>query len=778
MLATLPTAGLFTGPDAATPVPLAGVAVDADICGLCARVSVAHRYVNREACPIEAVYVFPLDEGAAVCGFEAVVDDRIITGEVQERNRAFERYDEAIERGDGAFLLDEHRPDVFQASIGNLPPGKSVFVRITYVTELLADNGQARFTLPTTIAPKYAPAEDHRGVGRPDAETLNPPIAWSVPYGLELTIRVQMPGAIAGLASPSHPVAIGLDDGQAVVTLAGLEVALDRDFVLTVDATALREPCAWAERDGETTSIAVGFVPTFEAASAPVEIVFLVDRSGSMEGDSIAEVRNALQLCLRSMRAGSAFNIIGFGDTYQSLFDRSRPYDQQSLDEATWHVERMDAELGGTELRPALEFVLRQPVAIGLRRCVLVLTDGGVTNTDRVIELAAVHRGTTRIFTLGIGSAASQHLVRGLARAGGGAAEFIQPGERIEARVLRQFARLMSPAMADVRLEWLDGEATSVPAVLPPLFDGQRYLVYGLVNGRTPRAARLTAKLPDGVRSWDVTIADSAAAGAVVTTLAARTRIRELEESPEGLADRGSRQRDRKVSAVRQQIVDLAIRHRLLSRETSFVAVEHRATPVNGDMQLRRVPVRLAHGWGGSSRSVPQLSHRVLASSSDLDIPAFRAVEDRDTLDPFMSSARLLGSALPERSKETREITRTVMRRAASVMNARLFGAARPRALDSVVTLQGADGSWPLDSAFAGAIDQKLRALEAAQPSASGDAQRAWATALALVWLELFAATAEQEWRLLADKGRAWLTQQPPPDAGAWLELARQYLRS
>ena len=84
------------------------------------------RFVNRESQPIEAVYVFPLDEGAAVCGFEAMIDGRLVVGEVKEREEAFRIYDDAMERGDGAFLLDEERPDVFQASVGNLPPGKEV----------------------------------------------------------------------------------------------------------------------------------------------------------------------------------------------------------------------------------------------------------------------------------------------------------------------------------------------------------------------------------------------------------------------------------------------------------------------------------------------------------------------------------------------------------------------------------------------------------------------------------------------------------------------------
>jgi len=765
--ASLLSAGLYTLTDTEATVPLVGVAVDAEVTGLCARVSVAHRYINREGVPIEAVYVFPLDEGAAVCGFEAVIDGVVIVGQVLEREAAFERYDDAMERGDGAFLLDEHRPDVFQASIGNLPPGREVLVRLSYVTELVVDEGRLRFTLPTTLAPKYAPPADHQGLGQPDAEALSPPVAWSVPYGLDLRVRISMPGGVSGVASPSHPVDIAFTDGQAVVTLGSAQAALDRDFILTVDVAALRAPCAWVERHGEDTAIAVGFVPALDEVPGPADIVFVVDRSGSMEGDPIAEVRNALQLCLRSMTTGCCFNIVSFGSTYQALFKESRAYDQASLEAATRYVTAMDADLGGTEMEPALRFVLTQGTRSGLPRQVVVLTDGAVTNTDEVIALAAAHRTTARVFTFGIGNAASQHLVRGLARAGGGAAEFIHPGERIEARVMRQFARLLAPAMTDARLEWVGGDVRSVPTDLPPLFGGQRLLTYGLVTGGMPSAARLTATLPSGVRAWDVAVSATPTAGTVVTTLAARTRIRELEEGPDWTRQAGSLQRGRKRSAVRQQIVDLAVRHGLASRETSFVAVEHRATAVTGDTQLRRVPVMLAHGWGGLTRpGIPgPMSVWLPTRAADFLARAGDALDDC-ALVP-------MGDGY-SRPVQARSVTTQSRKRWAAGIFDVAFGARRPPTLDRLVALQDADGSWALTSDFAHLVGRDLPELEAYVPASADARRRAWATALAVVWLQVHASGWKDEWQLLAAKAHGWLSGQPADGDMDWLDRARR----
>ena len=170
--------------------------------------------------------------------------------------------------------------------------------------------------------------------------------------------------------------------------------------------------------------------------------------------------------------------------------------------------------------------MLKQPRHPGLPRRIVVLTDGEVTNTDAVLALAARHAGEARIFTFGIGAGASHHLVRGLARAGGGCAEFIYPGERVEQKVVRQFGRLLSPALEKVTLEWLGGEVTQAPSSLPPIFAGGRLLVYGLVKGRRPTAVRLSAIGPSGPLSMEVPL-DTVrpVAGRTVATLAARARI-------------------------------------------------------------------------------------------------------------------------------------------------------------------------------------------------------------------------------------------------------------
>jgi Ca-activated chloride channel family protein len=761
-----PTVGLLA---ADVPIPLEGVSVEAEITGVSARVVVSQRYRNRESQPLEATYVFPLDEGAAVCGFEAVSNGVGYLGEVKPRDEAFKDYDDALQQGDGAYLLDEERPDVFTASIGNVPPGAEVWLRLTYVTELAIEGDAVRFVLPTTVSPRYAPAEDRVGVGRSQEETLNPPVAWTVPYGLDVALSLAMPGRVTRIESPTHPIAVAQDGARATVTLAQARAALDRDLVVVAGAEGLLAPHALVERtpDGQHAAGLV-FRPDFQTDAAPAEIVFVVDRSGSMGGTSIAEVRNALQLCLRSLTPGSRFNIVGFGSTFVSLFPESVPYDEDSLARASAHVASLEASLGGTEILPALAHVFGQPLPAGMVRQIVVLTDGEVTNTDAVIALVKQHASATRVFTFGIGRGASAHLVKGVARAGNGAAEFIQPGERAEAKILRQFARMLAPALRDVRIDWGGLDVTPAPASPPPVFAGERLVVYALV--KEARAATITLSGRDARGPVSVQVRfDPAAAveGRTLATLAARALIRDLEESPEGLVLRGSQQRARKQDRVRDDIVRLGVAYGLASRETSFVAVEHRTSPVEGEAVLRRIPVALTSGWSGLEEATRGALHRI---SATLMAPGMAAVfDDSVTLGAFPAVSLLDALAGDARTAAGRGFVaaQRQVRHVPGAARAAMGGArdssgpASPadRMIDRLVALQRADGSWDLTPAFASAMGLDVAGLEAGLDAVGThpDARQVWATALALAWLEHRYADAREEWTLLARKARRWL---------------------
>ncbi len=752
------------------PIALDHVRVEAHVVDLCARVTVHQCYRNREAVPLEVVYVFPLDEAAAVCGFEATVDGIRYVGRAMERDQAFKEYDDALEAGHGGFLLDEERADVFTASLGNMAPGAEVVLSITYVTELAAEGAGARFTLPTTVSPRFAPASDRAGVSPTPGEQVNPPVAMDVPYALTFEMDLTMNGRIRAVTSPTHPIEEVEREGLgARVRLAQRSAAMDRDLVIVVEAEGLDTPHAVVERGEKGGAILVSFVPAFEASARPAEVVFVVDRSGSMGGTSIAEVRNALQLCLRSLTAGSRFNIVSFGSTFEALFAESRPYDDQSMSEAAAFVSTLDADMGGTELLPALEFALRQQPVEGLARQLLLLTDGQVTNTDAVIAIVRRHAATARFFTFGIGAGASRHLVRGIARASGGAAEFISPGERIESKVMRQFKRVFAPALSGVKVEWRQPGSTPCADQVPPVFDGERLTVYALTDAPRAASATLTGTLAGRPVTFDVVVdPDRAVTGDTVATLAARQRIRTLEEQGDYLESRGSRQRRGRANvSAAAEIVALGVKYQLCSRETSFVAIEHRETPAAGRAELRRVPVALTSGWGRLRQQ--DIVMACMASAA----PSAGA--------PWMLALDL-GAASPlpiTCDRSVFEIDRPPSHSLSRSRKAMTADLVRPH--DRLIALQHADGSWDLTSECARAVGRDLGDVEAALHGATGDTQvvrRALATAIAIAWLETHAADRRAEWEMLAEKARRWLIGcgVTPWGAVSWEDLARRIL--
>ncbi len=451
---------------------------------------------------------------------------------------------------------------------------------------------------------------------------------------------------------------------------------------------------------------------------------------------------------------------------------------ESPLTEANAHISGMRANLGGTEILRAIEAAFNQPRPTSMARQIVVVTDGEVTNTDAVIAFVRTHQAYARVFTFGIGAGPSHHLVHGLARAGGGAAEFILPGERASAKILRQLARVLSPALTNVRLDWSGLSVTQAPLVVPPIFGGGRLLVYGFLKtpreGRQPTTIRLEADSASGPLTFDVSVDPAQATDRTcrtLATLAARSRIRELEEHPDWIGARGSKQTDRKTSAHVKEIIGLSLRYGLMSRETSYVAVERRESPVVGDVQLRRIPVALTRGWGNVASRLQVARIAGCRRSSQCGHPP-GSLDLSDT-QALMVSLESAGEAVMPSRPTGRMASRFP----------RLSAASRPahHGLQALIALQHADGSWELNDELAGAIGLRLRDIEKwlkrlARESAL--TRQAWATALSVAWLEKNAADTANEWRLLAQKAERWLegVRETPSSGESWFEAARTAL--
>jgi Ca-activated chloride channel homolog len=599
MNTALPGCGLYTRDGA--KVPLQGVEVAGELLGSHARVRVRQRYLNTERRPVEAVYVFPLPSDGTLTGFQLECNGRRLQGVVKEREEAFRTYDDAITAGHGAALLDQERANVFTAQVGNLLPDEETWVEVEFLQALQAEEGSVRWMLPTLVAPRYipgAPQGDRTSHGTasptprvPDADRITPPIG-HVGYGLKLDLQVDL-GREVVVESPSHALKLEKEGTRVRVKFARDEVALDRDFVLTVrspDPGTLLTPLVTHRQGEKPGTFALTVVPDLLGlASAPKrqEVVFVVDTSGSMDGESLPQAQGALRLCLRHLREGDRFNIIAFDTSFQTFAPQPAVFTQKTLEQADRWVAALSAS-GGTELlQPMLAAVQGAPEGV-----VVLLTDGQVGNEAEILQAVLGARRTARVYSFGIGTNVSDALLRDLARQTGGAVEFIHPGERIDDKVVAQFSRALAPRITELQAQFEGVEGVELaPAELPPLVDAVPWTLLGRYP--TPGQGKVTLRGRSGAEPFVLTVPVDFPAVSdrpAVEKWWAAERIRGWEA-----AELDSRRAQR----MKERIVQLAVEHQLVTRHTSFVVVEERTGErrASGPPETRVVPVHAPAGW-------------------------------------------------------------------------------------------------------------------------------------------------------------------------------------
>jgi Ca-activated chloride channel family protein len=583
------------------PVPLRAVRISGVVAGAFAQMTVEQRYRNGEARPVEAVYTFPLPSDASLVGFSMTCGGRQLEGKVREREEAFRIHDEALLRGDGSAMLEQERANVFTVSVGNLLPGEETLVEVRYAQKLQVEEGALRLAIPTLVAPRYIPGvpDGERTADGwadptdrvPDADRITPR-SGDATYGLSLELSIEL-GASVQVESPSHELRVRKDEaGRVLVGLARGEVDLDRDFVLLVGGVSDGPLSAFAahRQGGEDGFVALTVVPDLQREGPETgeqRVVFVVDTSGSMEGASIEEARTALRLCLRQLREGDLFNVIAFNDRHRAFAPEPVPFTQATLERADDWVRSLHAA-GGTEI---LEPLLR-----GVREAhggvVVLLTDGQVGNEDEVRREVLGPSAGARIYAFGIGTNVSDALLRALAQGTDGAVESIYPGERVDEKVIAQFARATAPRVRDVRVEAEGVDLDEIaPSRAPALVDGEPWCLFARYKRAGSGRVVLRGKL--GAEPWALEVPVLLAAEASCPPLPrlwAAERIRDLE---------AAELTGRRARAMKERIVDLAVRHGVSSRYTAFLVVEERT----GDRRAKEaaatrvVPVHLPAGW-------------------------------------------------------------------------------------------------------------------------------------------------------------------------------------
>ncbi|XP_042269577.1 von Willebrand factor A domain-containing protein 5A-like isoform X1 [Thunnus maccoyii] len=771
------------------PVPLKSIEVELEVRDHVATVVSTLLYENKEDKPLEAVFVFPLPGDAAVCHFSAKIGQTQIVAEVKEKQKAHEEYDDALSSGQQAFLLEEsdQSPDIFSLSVGSLPPGESASIRLEYVTELAvqADDG-LRFCLPAVLNPRYQPQGSEGG----SVQVTSVP-ASLVPYSLSFSARVSSPRPISKVESKCSldPLQyLNTEQTQATVKLAAGH-KFDRDVELLIYYKDAHQPTAVVEAGQASAKpgtlmgdpvVMLSLYPEFpQAVMSSVascgEFVFLIDRSGSMDcpmdnsnqqETRIGSARDTLLLLLKSLPMGCYFNIYSFGSSYQHIFLKSVEYSEKTMEEALKKVEEMDADLGGTEILEPLKHIYSQPCIPSQPRQLFVFTDGEVENTKEVINLVRDNSGSHRCFSFGIGEGASSALINGLAKEGGGHAQFITGTDRMQPKVMQSLRFALQPAVVDISVTWDLPKAVSVTVLSPPIttiFQGQRSLVYAQLTGQvgaapchseiplwsdfsalknSPEAAEgcvtvkysLTGHPSQNQLRFSLKPAEDT--GLTVHRLGARTLIRSLEMDIGNEVEQDE--------GVKQKVVELSVQSGVSSSFTAFIAVnKDDSEAIQGPLLRRNVPA--PRMMFASYCTMSCASSDICYADDSCEAEAYCLEECCDEGDEGDESDKTLSCSGPFDNS---------------------FEAAMPKQprrdpLLQLVSLQKASGCWLLEPALAAALGKTSEEVENPKPSVVN--KEVWATILALIWLHGFKSDVQDEWELLAMKAASWLCAQKAP---------------
>ncbi|TFV77106.1 marine proteobacterial sortase target protein [Bradyrhizobium frederickii] len=605
---------LLKGDGAITEAIRLGIDVDITVSGPTLRTRVTQVFRNPTQDWVEATYVYPLATGGAVDTLKMVVGDRIIVGDIKERQQARLIYEEARRAGQRAALTEQERPNIFTNSVANIGPGETVLVQIEYQEPVHQSGKEYSLRLPLVIGPRYNPApivqsvdfrKDGSGWGATtsdpvtDRDRISPPVldpAKTAPVNpTSITVRLKAGFALGEVKSHHHNVKIESPDSTTrIVTLADGAVPADRDFELTWKPLTDKAPSVglFRERVGDADYL-LAFVtpPGAEQATEkpmPREVVFVIDNSGSMGGTSMVQAKASLAYALSRLQPTDRFNVIRFDDTMDVLFPASVPADAAHVGEATSFVSALQAR-GGTEMVPAMRAALADKLGdTGMVRQVVFLTDGAIGNEQQLFETITAMRGRSRVFMVGIGSAPNTYLMTRAAELGRGAFTHIGSVEQVEERMRSLFAKLENPAVTGLAAKFSEANADVTPAIIPDVYRDEP-LVLAAKLDKLAGALEIRGRVGD--RPWSVTLPlQHAAEGKGLSKLWAKRKI--------GDAEVARAMRELAHEEADKAILALALDHQIVTRLTSLVAVDKTPSrPEGAPLKLSELPINLPAGW-------------------------------------------------------------------------------------------------------------------------------------------------------------------------------------
>ena len=457
--------------------------VEVTISDQVAEVQVDQAFENPGETPLEATYVFPLPEDAAISDFTMFVDGEQLEGRLLDRDEARGIYEEIVRSQRDPALLEYIDRGVFQANVFPIPAHGERRIQISYTQLLERGNGLVRFVYPLSTE-KFSP--------QPIPEVT-------------VTVELESTEPIRSVYSPSHDAAIERDgDNQATVSLELSDVTPRSDFELLYSTSD--DEIGVSLTTYRTTDEAGYFLllasPRVEVDPEEVvakNVVLVLDTSGSMAGEKMKQAKKAARYIVERLNEDDRFNIVSFHSDVHVAHDELRRAGAgraESLD----FIDGLAAK-GSTNIHDALLAALGQLSDDGRPSLVIFLTDGlptvGVTDPAAIVSaVESAAPAGLRLFTFGVGYDVNTLLLDELAQGNRGVSDYVLPEEDVSSVVSSFYERVSDPVLGDIALDFGEIEVFDVyPNPLPDLFAGSQLVMTGRYRGSGTMDVTLTGSI-------------------------------------------------------------------------------------------------------------------------------------------------------------------------------------------------------------------------------------------------------------------------------------------
>ena len=594
-------------------------------------------YKNNTKDVLEVGYTFPIAETATVVGFEINVGDKVLKGKCKEKGEAKKEYQRNIVKGNSSYMMEQETDNIFKISVGKIDRNEEVTVKIQYIDKFEIIDNTIQILMPTLVTPKYK------------SNITNKLIYGKVDYTIDFNININKSINRKSIYCPSHK--INVIDEEKNERIEVLNYDLSKDFKLQIELKNELSSNAITSktRDGKDM-IYLSFMPeildTYEDSEK--EYLFIIDVSGSMSGAKIEETKRAVIECLKQLDIGDKFNIIPFESRFQAMNIKSIEFNEENMQKAIKYINNL-RPMGGTEILNPIKFALYEK---DTEKIILLFTDGQVGNENEIIEYVADNVNRSRIFPFGIDTNVNSSFIKQLAKVGNGKAELIQPNEKIDDKIIRTFARIQTPLLEDLTIDYGNNKIIDEIREEKCLFNYEFFNVFAKVENLQDEI-QLKGKILDKEYIWKIEKESINKTDVDLEVLFAKQEMDRLEEYIRNTYDYEKQENYKKM------IIELSEKYNINSKYTAFITVYERKDKllevptyqettlsnkfakdalIDGAFNMVMSDRCYTQADEGADMGIPSFL-KSRSSSNDLDIPSF--IRKKKTVSPKSSPMQI-----------------------------------------------------------------------------------------------------------------------------------------